>query len=1169
MATGKNTPQWQAFCEEARRILGSKNVLGGKGRSMHLRIDELAKVKQTLDAYQDEIDAVLYQQLAAKVEKAGRDAHQLALRYEKADREKDKATKEIALNQIEKLSGDIKALGLEIQQAVRSAGVSEAGQEGATKLETWYDTTMDQYELMRLERGHRGFQSLIKIHILELDDTYKTFLGRVKAAKNSDAVKQLEKEWTAWSEGKLKTLKQTSKDLKLEEEEETRCKSLYPSRFDAAESLISDLEDGGNDEDASTIKQALAEAERCATQEPPNWQEALRLIDEQLDQKNTYRSRLKTLQSNAVESFKPQCKLIETKLKEYKTKVDAGSHDAMALKYIKAKGQAGELNEAFPLNTLANELVTAISQAEKILESAQSLLGTIANSISQAAEFLGTVDHREIVEKAELLKSSVEAKRVDDVKAYFEFLSNWFGSELPRIKKEAQQAQQESDKHVDELKQKLKAITIPPEDQIGQSVLGEANSLLKTEIKQARESRNWTLVLSLVERASSMVDSLASRASQRDTNAEVLAQEIELVNDERLAVESNLQKLEQKVLGLIKGKALPPGTDAQALEAKCLDAVRLKWEKINTAWSQQQNTAVSVQELRQAGTSKALQELAKEISGIDPEAITSQGLELLWQEEYDRELVRLGMEATLKKLELADALAGVDFRRQLEVNRNAGGDWSPRIAKIDEIKKAIELKQQGRERALAELKRQALVLIQQADRLIKTAKARSGKFKAMIEECALQVADVRGIESYTNLTVTQDAVEMLTEVVGVLQSFDDRTGESKSSVLEGLWDGLQLKLKTHRAEMEKNTPQQLATLQQTLNDEAESIFDLKPSAFEARINGLDTEIQSILTEVNSVKAARIEVDRSAQHARERLQLLGIPELAPKYNAGLLKRIDDALKAAKTKPDAVLTSKTDLESLHRELDELKNTTGGEGIVEKTKEAQAEHLRQLEADANQKIQYETEYKVVDTVYRKKLTTALKGSMADTKHKNEFKRTLDMAQKSAKGKDYATALRHLEQLRQRVDNMVANPQGDFIGPRNALPKHAETYGQAVDALRAGLDEYVNAVVAVLSGREDTGTYLSKNSNAVESVKRLFDATLFVDHAARLSDEKVDDKARRAEREKALRRIRQQRQVMQSNAVLQALRTNPVYPRLNTQIEVVEKRLESLEANIRRCVQ
>ena len=1169
MATGKNTPQWQAFCEEARRILGSTLVVGGKGRSMHLRIDELAKVKQTLDAYQDEIDPVLYHQLAAKVEKAGSDAHQLALRYEKADREKDKATKEKSLELIEKLSGDIKALGLEIERAVRTAGVSEAGQAGATKLNTWYDDTMEKFDLMRQERGHQDFQFLIKTQIDGLNNTYKTYLGRVKEAKNSKAVEQLEKEWTLWSEGQIKSLKQKASEIKLHEEEETRFKAEYPSQLEAAESLADDLENGGNSEDASTVRRALAEANRWATHVPPNWQEAVRLLKEQLAQKSTYRSRLKELQSGATESFKPQCKLIETKLKEYKTKVDAGSHDAMALKYIKAKGQAGEVNDAFPLNTLANELVTAISQAEQIMQLAQALLVKVANNISQAAELLGTVDHQQIVEKAELLKSSVEAKRIDDVKAYFEYLSNWFDTDLPRIKKEAQQAQQASDKQINELKNSLKTITIAPADNIGQSVLSEVNSLLSTEIKQARERKNWTLVLSLVERASSMVDSLISRESLKETNAEVLTQEIERVNDERLAVESNLNKKVQQVLAQIKGKTLPPGADAQALEAKCLDAVRLKWEKINTAWSQQQNTAVSVQELRQAGTSKALQELAKEISTIDPEAITSQGLDALWLVEYDRELTRLGMDATLKKLELADALAGVDFRRQLEVNRNAGGAWPPRIAKIDEIKKAIELKQQGRERALAELKQQALAKIQRADQLIKTAKARSGKFKAMIEECALQVADVRGIEGYTNLTVTQDAVEMLIEVVSVLEAFDNSMGESKSSVLEGLWDGLLLKLKTHRSDMQGNTPQLLTAFEQTLNKETSSIFDLKPSAFEARINALDTEIQSILTEVNNVKAARIEVEQSAQHARERLELLRIPEMAPKYNTGLLKRIEDATKAAKSKPDAILTSKTDLESLHRELDALKSTETGEGIAEKTIEAQAEHLRQLEADANQKVQYETEYKIADTVYRKKLTTALKGSMADSKHKKEFERTLAMAQKSAKAKDHATALRYLEQLRQRVDNMVANPQGDFIGPRNALPKHAETYGQAVDALHAGLDEYVNAVAQALSGRENADTYLSKNSKAVESIKRLFDATLFVDHAARLSDEKVDDKARRAEREKALQRIRQQSQVMQANAVLQALRTNPLYPRLNTQIEVVEKRLESLEANIRRCVQ
>lgn len=1168
MATGKNTPQWQAFCEEARRILGSKRAWGG-GSAMHEHIDDLAKVKRILDAYQDEIDPALYQQLAAKVEKAGFDAHQLAMGYAEAERLNDKATKKTAVRLIEGLSNDIKALGEEIERAVRSAGVSEEGQKGAAKLSTWYEATMNEFELQRQKRGNKEFQSLVKIEIEVLNNTYKTYLGKVKAAKGTKALEQLEKEWTLWSQEQIKGLEKRASGFETQEKEESKFKAKYPTKFEAVQALALALETGGSSEDASTVKRALANANRLATQQPQNWKEAVRFLQEQLDLETKYNKRVETLQSGATELFDKECKHIDDKLEVYESVVDEGSYGVMVTKYKRAKGLAVEVEDAFPLKNLGHELVTAIDQAEQVMQSAKALLENVANKISLAAELLGTVDHQQIVEKAELLGASVKAKRIDDVKVYFEYLSNWFDTDLPRIKKEAEQAGKASDKQIDELKNSLKSITVAPEDNIGHSVLNEVNSLLKTEIKQARERKNWSLVLSLVERATSMVESLISRESLKETNAEVLTQEIERVNDERLAVESNLNKKVQQVLGLIKGKTLPPGTDAQALEAKCLDAVRLKWEKINTAWSQQQNTAVSVQELRQAGTSKALQELAKEISTIDPEAITSQGLDALWLVEYDRELTRLGIEATLKKLELADALAGVDFRRQLEVNRNAGGAWPPRIAKIDEIKKAIELKQQGRERALAELKQQALAKIQRADQLIKTAKARSGKFKAMIEECALQVADVRGIEGYTNLTVTQDAVEMLIEVVSVLEAFDDRTGESKSSVLEGLWDGLLLKLKTHRSDMQGNTPQLLTAFEQTLNKETSSIFDLKPSAFEARINALDTEIQSILTEVNNVKAARIEVEQSAQHARERLELLRIPDMAPKYNTGLLKRIDDALKAAKSKPDAILTSKTDLESLHRELDALKSTETGEGIVEKTIEAQAEHLRQLEADANQKVQYETEYKIVDTVYRKKLTTALKGSMADSKHKNEFKRTLAMAQKSAKAKDHATALRYLDQLRQRVDEMVANPQGDFIGPRNALPKHAEAYGQAVDVLNSGLDDYVNAVAQALSERKDAGTYLDKNTKAVESVKRLFDATLFVDHAARLSDEKADDKARRAEREKALQRVRQQRQAMQANAVLQALRTNPLYPRLNTQIDVVEKRLESLEANIRRCVQ
>lgn len=1169
MATGKNTPQWQAFCEEARRILGSTMVYGGKGRSMHLRIDELAKVKQILDTYQDDIDPVLYQQLAAKVEKAGRDAHQLALRYEKADSEKDKATKEMALSLIEELSGDIKALGVEIQEAIETAGVNGAGQEGATTLNDWYDKTLGKYQEMRQQRGHRDFQSLIKLHIGGLEKTYKTYLGKVKVAKNSDAVKQLEKEWKSWSDGQIKSLTKKSEDIKLLEESETKRKSEYPSKLEEAQSLIADLENGGNVEDASTIRRALAEANKWATHQPPNWQEAVRLIDEQLSQKSTYRSRLNGLQSNAVESFKETCAQIQANLNTYKKMVDAGSHSIMALRFVKAKGQSGALNDASPLNTLDKDLILAMSQADQVMKSAQTLQETIANKISQAAEFLGTVVHREIVEKAELLKSATEAKRIDDVKVYFEFLSNWLDVELPRIKKEAQQAQDEASKQVNELKKKLKGIAVPPQDNIGKAMVGEVNSLLNAEIAQALERKNWSMVLSLVERASNMVEALATRQSIRETNAEPLDMEITLVNQELQAVEKQLLKLEQQVKNLVKGMALPPGADAQALEAKCLDTVRQRFQQINTAWSKQVASAVSVQELRQAGTSLALRDLAKEITGINPETITSQGLDALWLAAYDQEMVRLAMEATLKKLELADALAGIDFRRQLQVNRSAGGDWPARIANIEAIKNAVELKQQGRERALAELKRQALGLIQQADRLIKTAKARSGKFEAMIEECALQVADVRGIGEYTNLTMAQDAVEMLTEVVGVLQAFDNRTGQSKSSALEALWDGLLLKLKTNRAEMQKNTPQRLATLEQTLNSEAGSIFDLKPSAFEARVQQLDTEIQTILTEVNTVNAARMEVEKIAQHARERLQLLKMAELAPKYNEGLLKRIDDALKATKSKPDAILTSKTDLESLHRELDELKNTKKGETFVEKSEEAQAEHLRQLEADANLKIQYQTEYEIVDTVYRKKLKTALKNGMSDKKHEKEFDATLGMAKKSAKGKDHATALRYLEQLRQRVENMVANPQGDYIGPRNALPQHAQTYSQAVDALHRGLDEYVNAVSEALSTRQEAAPYLKKNSDAVASIKRLFDATLFVDHATRLSDKHVDDKARRAEREKALRRIRQQRQVMGANALVAALRTNPLYPKLKTDFEVVDKRLDSLEANIRRCVQ
>jgi hypothetical protein len=182
-------------------------------------------------------------------------------------------------------------------------------------------------------------------------------------------------------------------------------------------------------------------------------------------------------------------------------------------------------------------------------------------------------------------------------------------------------------------------------------------------------------------------------------------------------------------------------------------------------------------------------------------------------------------------------------------------------------------------------------------------------------------------------------------------------------------------------------------------------------------------------------------------------------------------------------------------------------------------------------------------------------------------ELNRMVKSAETVAKGGDPAQANRQLEQARQRVKQIVANPFGTTIGSRNELPKDNTVFKQAVQKFNAAVLAFPDGVKKAAGGSIEKAAE-DKLGQLMKTLSLSFRADAFDAAVQLLAAKETDNARRRAERESALSQVRGFQASLAKNPLLASLANNPIdAAQIQPAMSGMYYALNRLEGNLLRC--
>ena len=279
---------------------------------------------------------------------------------------------------------------------------------------------------------------------------------------------------------------------------------------------------------------------------------------------------------------------------------------------------------------------------------------------------------------------------------------------------------------------------------------------------------------------------------------------------------------------------------------------------------------------------------------------------------------------------------------------------------------------------------------------------------------------------------------------------------------------------------------------------------------------------------------------------------------PKYVEALTARLKEAKELAKD-PNKLYEALEKLRAMDKEMTQATaNPQAGldkEGAI-RNKEQE---------DARQKSEWEHGIKVFESKAIKAASEVVSEKGGDKALIKELERIANLARGTAKQKDYGKALQQLELANERAKQIVADPYGPAIGSRNKLPKDSQRYAEALDAFAQAIAAFPDEVKKAVPTLPDPVT--AKLRSMLSSLTARFDKTAFIGPIQKLTQDGIDDKARRAFREAALVKVRSVQAELAKHPQMVALAANPIAPK---EISLVYRRLQStlatLDANISR---
>ncbi len=316
------------------------------------------------------------------------------------------------------------------------------------------------------------------------------------------------------------------------------------------------------------------------------------------------------------------------------------------------------------------------------------------------------------------------------------------------------------------------------------------------------------------------------------------------------------------------------------------------------------------------------------------------------------------------------------------------------------------------------------------------------------------------------------------------------------------------------------------------NEVRPKIYALSPEAALANTGPLKEFKKEIAAAIREAQK-RTEQRKTLNEDGEKL-LKELEELDKK--SAFRKQLEDQIKGAmKPGEDKEETAILNMKNYERQISQAKDPQNLL-ILE-----QVAHQREFEAE-KQKAAWEANKKIYEETTKKDLEEAYNEAEKKTRDGARYKEAGQLykeALKHAKKENYLAANQTIEEATSAALTFIASPQGDNFTARGKLPKIYKGWQQAVSAFLANISALKKKITEVAA--TDPSVDPKNAIAALDLAARSFDARMFDQTIKDITDKDATLTKIRVAKENGLRYLRQYRNVLDTDPVIEHLRENP----------------------------
>lgn len=669
--------------------------------------------------------------------------------------------------------------------------------------------------------------------------------------------------------------------------------------------------------------------------------------------------------------------------------------------------------------------------------------------------------------------------------------------------------------------------------------------------------RDWPALVALHAGVKFTIDGFDARKTAYERFAEARAAAQTRAQASLLALRTSLAALESGLSG------------AGVRPEKLLAPLRKTQATIAAGWEQKYGSATTDAELDLTSTLAAIAQLHESSAGIGTEGglAVAQADQVQDEARIDFEAKRAALERSLDTLDDLDSRQAQALRTSAAaVAAGADNSWPDRLSALEAVASAATTAIAGAktesDATKSRMTARCVAVQLQFDTQWDTLKSGKGaKFKPLFDALREDLADLTELSVTPNCEAAKaneaelDRLQVrLDELAGL-----SADGQDPFQLVINELARLKTSFATADTQLKDNVPQTLTNLKKRLAKLETDLYSMDISKAWAELGMLRVALNQGRAEASRKQGFRASVVQLIPLLRANLAVMQSNARAPDYYKSLKERFDAAVKIA-DKPDKLEAAKKQLDKIFQEV-QTATINPAEGLKKQ---------KALLDDKQREDLLVTEWTSSLKVFKVKVLPRAAAAVAkpggDPAQVTEIERMLVLAEEAAGTKDHAEALRRLKLAEQRVAEVEADPTGPGIGSRKALPENARQYSDAVAGLLAALTAFPGQVQPYVS-EAPPGVLASISASTIE-VRGLFDPTAFHSWAATLNDGRGDVRARRETREAALGKVRSLQALLGGHPVLVELLGNPISPDVDTAAKLLNRRLTTLEANIRRCV-